>query len=191
VTEVKGYGSASDVKNVNPQTDAFMKQIMGLMGGIQESAMDPMGAFMKALPGLFEQAVGANSPYAKAAQDYANAITPGAVKAAITPYNEENAYYSSGAAGAAGKAAAEVQAGAAKDIMAMQTQLAGQLAGAGAGLLQSQQGLFGQLAGVGGSLAAPEYWQPTYVQQNTWLGDLMGYVSSNAATGATVLGAML
>ncbi len=185
MTEVKPYGSASDVTNVNAaNTDNFLKQMSGLIGQISGSATDPMGAFMQALPGLFEQVLGANSQYAQAAQGYANMIMPGAVRAAMTPYSGENALYSSGAAEAAGRSAAEVQAGASRDIVGMMTQLAGQLAGGGAGILQSQQGLFGNLMNTMGQVSAPEWWQPTYMETNTFWGDL-------AQTGATLVGGAL
>lgn len=190
MTEVKGYGSASDVVNVNQQnTDNFLKQMSGYLGQISGSATDPMGAFMQALPGLFGQALGANSQYAQKAQSYADMIAPKAVTAAMNPYSAENALYSSGAAGAAGEAAATVQAGASKDIVGMMTSLFGQLAGGGAGILQAQQGLFGSMLNTQGQLSAPEWWQPTYMETNTGFGDLMGVLGGVAGT-ALGLGGM-
>jgi hypothetical protein len=170
VTEMKAVGSASDVVNVNASnTDNFMKQIMSMLGS--SSVQDPMAAFTGGLSGLFGQAINGANPYAQAAQNYANAITPTAVNAALTPYNQENAYYSSGAVGSASKAAAEVQAGAAKDIVGMQTNLAGSLAGIFGNLLQSNQQ---NVMGAAAQGAAPEWWQPTYMEQNTGFGDFMG-----------------
>lgn len=179
-------GEASDVTNVNQQnTDNFLRQMSGWMGQISGSATDPMGAFMQALPGLFEQALGANSQYAQKAQSYADMIMPKAVTAAMNPYSEENALYSSGAAGAAGEAAATVQAGASKDIVGMMTSLFGQLAGGGAGILQSQQGLFGNMVNTLGQISAPEWWQPTYMQSG--LGEKAGKLGEAAITAASFL----
>lgn len=195
MTTMEKIGSASDVTNVNPLTAGYMTDLSKMIQGLQ-GATDPLNAFMGALPGLFGAAIGGTNPYTQAVQQYMGAITPGAVRGALTPYNEENAFYSSGAVDAATRAAGEIQATGAKDIIGMQTQMGQGLAGYGAGLLGQQTGLLGQLAGYGAGMAAPEWWQPTYMERNTGFGNFMealgpiAGIASMFIPGAGALGAL-
>jgi hypothetical protein len=171
VTEITPVGSASDVQNVNPYTQGFMsdlaKQIQGLQG-----ASDPLAAFMGALPNLFGSAINMSNPYTQAVNQYRTAATQSVKENAMEPWADTP--YGSGPSSALARAFGEFETGLGEKILGMQTNLGNSLAGYGAGLLGQQTGLLGQLMGYQSQAAAPEWWQPTYMEKNTPFGDVMG-----------------
>jgi len=181
MTETVPVGSASDVQNVNPYTNQYMGDIGKMIQGMQ-GATDPLNAFMGALPGLFGAAISGSNPYTDAVNQYRTSASQSVRENALETW--ANTPYGSGPSSAVARAFGEFETGLGKDIVGMQTQLGGSLAGNAASLLGQQSGLLGQLMGYQGQMASPEWWQPTYMQQNTALGNVfegLGSVASIAS----------
>ena len=193
MTEIVPVGSADNVQNVNPNTQPFMADLMKMIQGAQGAA-DPLNAFMGALPNLFGSAMNLSNPYTSAVNDYRTSATQRVRSEAMEPWADTP--YGSGPANATARAFGEFEAGLGKDIVGMQTGLANSMAGYGASLLGQQSGLLGQLMGYGAGLAAPEWWQPTYMEQNTGFGNVMealgplAGIASMFIPGAGALGAL-
>jgi hypothetical protein len=164
-------GDPSDVANVNPNTAGYMTDLTKMIQGLQ-GASDPLAAFMGALPNLFGSAINMSNPYTSAVDQYRTAASQSVRENALETW--ANTPYGSGPASAVARAFGEFETGLGKDIIGMQTNLGNSLAGYGANLLNQQTGLLGQLMGYQGQMAAPEWWQPTYMEKNTVFGDIMG-----------------
>jgi len=221
-TDYKAIGSASDVENINPNTqnawNAFAQMMpaaqagMGdVIAGLQGLDYDPDAWYQQwqsQMPYMQQLSQMATDPYGAAGTSYADVMANRARGQVEQAYGGGGLY--SGAFGKAvgeGMAAPYLQAGTQRE--ALQANILQQLAGQGMGLssanqqfatntdLQSlaQQGnMWGnqlQTAGAGmAQLGAPEYWQPTYVEdQDPWLNALGGGLSG-AATGFMTGGPM-
>jgi len=184
----------------------------GAIRGFQESR-DPTAGFNWFLgnaPQFQEVAMGATQPLVQNQMEMANMVAPTAVQDVAAQYGgPANSYYSGGAANAMLEEAARVRQGALGQALQAQTGLAGNLLGSALNQApqafgqarQQDLGLIGQAFGAQqgtlgniSQLGAPEWWQPTYVQEQTPWGnflqntsDIMGF-GANAAMMASGFG---
>jgi len=170
MTKLEAVGSREDIQNVNPYTNQYMGDISKLIQGMQ-GATDPLNAFMGALPGLFSAAISGSNPYTDAVNQYRKSASQSVRENALETW--ANTPYGSGPSSAVARAFGEFETGLGKDIVGMQTQLAGGLAGNAASLLGQQSGLLGQLMGYQGQMADPWLYQQQYQEKNTVFGDIM------------------
>ena len=203
-------GDPSDVSNVNPYTDSafdslfgdsgFLNQFEGQMGQFD----DPLGGINSFLNGAAPQQIldlimGATSQYgqAQAAVGTANADEAGLGTAQM--FVGQNSFNSGAAMTAVQLARQRALNESSAQTLGMQTQLAGGLLNTGLGAASNAYGatgdryagLLGGALGQLGQFGAPEYYQPTYVENpdyisrndrvNFW-GGLFGDVIGAAGT---------
>ena len=171
------------------------------------AASDPM-AFMNAFIGLAPQlqgiATGATSPFVDATMGVANTAAGNAVDQVLNRFSSDNALYSGAATETAVNEGARAQNSFVQQALGAQTNLANTLLGGGMNTLSNafanQGGLLAQLAGqqyglgsnalgAAAGLAAPEYWQPTYMENPDYLSssDKVGMGISAANLLASIL----
>jgi len=190
-------GSASDVQNVNPNTDNVynMMQQMMSQSGAQMGNLDAMGN-MAALQGIapgIQSIVGQLSGnYVNNAEQARNLIQQNAMQNVAGMYSNQGNINSGAALSAMSRGAAEPAANTAMQIAGMQGQMGMGLSNAFLGQrgqeYQTQAGLYGQGAGQLGQMGQAEWWQPAYSQGMGGMGGLMQGAGVGGGIGAAIGG---
>lgn len=178
-------GDSSDVTQVNPYTDqafselfgegGFLSQFLGGMGKY-EDPMAGFNAFLGYAPALQEIVTGASSPYGTALFDQARALSAEGMNNVLAQYGGSN-LYGGGAVRAASQAAQTPLLEAMTQLSGQQMGLFGNLAGTALGQMPGAYasaadryaGLGASALGQYGAFAAPEWWQPTYVEDPSYM----------------------
>jgi hypothetical protein len=190
------FGDASDVQNVNPYTDAYMQQMMGFGGNMNNQFMQSLGtgqprdpnaafnAWTSQNPAYMQAAQSFFDPYAS--QEQANYLSNQAIENISGQLsNQGQGSLRSGAGMSA------IMEGALNPLTQMNTQMAQMVGGAATGLagqgmadtygrynMLDQLGLqrssmLGNMAlggyGMAGQLAGQEWWQPGYANNQNFM----------------------
>jgi hypothetical protein len=156
-------GSASDVENVNSdKTNQFWNTIMG-------NYSDPNSAFrqfMSQAPELQNLIFGATSPLQQRFSEYGDIMANSAIKDVANQFSGIGGLNSGAAISAATRGAAEPRA----NLLAQlgQTQ-AGMLGNLFSGAMSGNYGLQQTGLQAGAQMAAPEWWQPTWMENPDYI----------------------
>jgi len=160
-------GSASDVTNVNNLTKSMFSNLQSDYG--TGSAFEKL---MSESPRLMDLVFGATSPLAEAYGAQGDILSTKAVQDVANQFSGMGALNSGAALSAMTRGAADVRANLMSQLASQQTSLLGNLLGTTA---QGEYGLENTALGIMGSYAQPEWWQPTYIQQEgQGIGDILG-----------------
>ena len=189
---VTTMGDPSDVTNVSPYTANMYNALQGWAGKAGQS-MQGLGAEQNiaSLAGAAPQIQGLvgslTGPYVQNAEAARDLIQQQAMEGVASMYSGQGALQSGPALSAMAQGAAIPAAQTAQQIAQMQGQmgmgLGQQMLGQLGTQYQTQAGLLGSALGMQAGLAQPEWWQPTYVQEEGGMG-ILGGAGMGAGIGA-------
>lgn len=187
-------GSSKDVTNVNPNTQAWLDKLSNELNFLKSTGGvgDPnasLAAFIGAGNDLTSLAMGTASPLVQNQLGLADLLSKRSVQNTLEAAVGSGVLYGGGTARAATEAASVPYQQALGQILGAQTQLAGTTLGIGGQLIgdaySGNRQLYGQLFATGASLAAPEWYEPTYYDKNAGWRELGGAVVGGAVSGLT------